>query len=200
MNRRNFLALSALGAFSFGCSIKPLVEDKNKKVALIYATRYGATKDTALWIQEGIERDIDILNIEEISFQQTAKKYDYIILGSGIWIDGVHKDMMTFLQSQKTLLENKIIASFIVCGTNAKDPKGEARIEQYFHKFHAPLEKEPHLSQYFGGRMIIEKLDKKDKLLLNTFYKKILKREFVNWDRTEPEKAKKFAKTLFTNV
>jgi len=203
MKRRDFfkyLNLSALAAFSFGCSIKPLIEDKNKKVALLYATRYGATKDTAYWIKEGIQRDIDILNIEEISFTQTAQKYDYFILGSGVWIDGVHKDMLTFLKTQKVLLQNKIIASFILCGTTNKDPKGEARIAQYFRKFHAPLEKEPLLSEHFGGRMIIEKLNEKDRVLLENFYKKILKREFVDWDRTEPEKAALFATTLIPYI
>ncbi len=199
MKRRDFIKFinaSALAAFSCGCSIKPLVEDKDKKIALIYATRYGATKDTALWIQEGMQRDIDILNIEEISFSQTAQKYDYFILGSGVWIDGVHKDMISFLETQQEILRNKVIASFILCGTTAKDIKGEARIAQYFRKFHASLEKEPPLNEYFGGRMIIEKLNEKDRTLLENFYKKILKREFVSWDRTEPKKAAFFATTL----
>ncbi len=199
MQRRDFLKylnLSALAAFSFGCSIKPLVEDKDKKVALIYATRYGATKDTALWIQEAIQRDIDILNIKDISFEKTAQEYDYFILGSGVWIDGVHKDMIRFLETQKVALKGKIIASFILCGTTAKDVKGEARIEKYFHKFHASLEKKPFLNKYFGGRMIIEKLNEKDRILLENFYTKILKREFASWDRTEPEKAALFAQTV----
>jgi len=203
MKRRDFFKFinaSALAAFSFGCSIKPLVEDKNKRVALIYATRYGATKDTAYWIKEGMQRDIDILNIEEISFKEIAQKYDYFILGSGVWIDGVHKDMIAFLQSQKNILQDKIIASFILCGTTAKDLKGEARIEQYFRKFHAPLEKKPLLSEYFGGRMIIEQLNEKDRVLLDNFYKKILKREFVSWDRTEPKKATLFATKLIPYI
>ncbi len=199
MQRRDFLKylnLSALTAFSFGCSIKPLVENKDKRVALIYATRYGATKDTALWIQEAIQRDIDILNIEDISFEKTAQEYDYFILGSGVWIDGVHKDMIRFLETQKVALKDKIIASFILCGTTAKDVKGEARIEKYFHKFHASLEKKPLLNKYFGGRMIIEKLNEKDRILLENFYTKILKREFASWDRTEPKKATLFAQTV----
>jgi len=49
------------------------------------------------------------------------------------------------------------------------------------------------VSETFGGRMIIENLNEKDRKLLSVFYKNILKREFVSWDRTEPEKARKFA-------
>lgn len=199
-NRRNFLkygsaiTLLSIGAFNFGCSIKPLVQDKNKKVALIYATRYGATKDTAEWIAEGLDREVELLNIEDISFAETVQKYDLFIIGSGVWIDGVHKDMLKFLETQKAELKDKIIASFILCGTTSKDVQGEARIEQYFGKFHSSLDKKPPLNEKFGGRMIIDKLNDKDKKLLEMFYKKVLKREFVSWDRTEPQKARLFGK------
>jgi menaquinone-dependent protoporphyrinogen oxidase len=192
IKRRDFFKLSSnallisVVAFNFGCSINPLVEDKNKKIALIYATRYGATKDTAEWIAKGVDRDIDLLNIENISVAQTLKKYDLFIIGSGIWIDGVHKDILSLLKSYNNDLKDKIVASFIVCGTTNKDVAGEARIAQYFNKFHASLDAKPSLNQHFGGRMIIDKLNKKDK--------KFLKRDFINWDRTEPEKAREFGK------
>ncbi len=198
MNRRKFLKLSSsvslisIAAFNFGCSMQPLVTDKNKKVALIYATRYGATKDTAEWIAQGMKRDVDLLNIEDISFADTAKKYNLFIVGSGVWIDGVHKDMLKFLSTQKIELRGKIVASFILCGTTAKDVKGEERIEKYFQKFHVSLDKKPPLNEYFGGRMIIDKLNEKDKKMLEVFYERILKREFVSWDRTQPDKARLF--------
>ena len=201
-NRREFLKLSSkfvlvsMAAFNFGCSLQPLVQDKNKKVALLYATRYGATKDTAEWIAEGYDGEIDLLNIEEISFSQTARKYDLFIIGSGVWIDGVHKDVLKFLETQKEELRGKVLASFILCGTTDKDKDGKKRIEQYFRKFHASLDEKPALNEKFGGRMIIDKLNEKDKKLLTMFYKKILKREFVSWDRTEPEKARLFAKKI----
>lgn len=200
-NRREFLKLGSgaillsMGAFNFGCSLQPLVADKNKKVALLYATRYGATKDTAAWITEGMGREVDLLDIEKISFEETAKEYDLFIIGSGVWIDGVHKDMLRFLETQKLSLKDKIIASFILCGTRGEDIKGDERIEQYFAKFHASLDKKPPLNEKFGGRLTIDKLNEKDRKLLETFYERVLKREFVSWDRTEPQKADRFGKS-----
>ena len=200
-NRREFLKLGggaillSMGAFNFGCSLQPLVDGKDKKVALIYATRYGATKDTAEWITEGMGREVDLLDIEKISFADTAKKYDLFIIGSGVWIDGVHKDMLRFLETQKPLLKDKIIASFILCGTTGEDIKGDERIEQYFSKFHSSLDKKPPLSEKFGGRIVIEQLNAKDRKMLEVFYERVLKREFVSWDRTEPEKADIFGKS-----
>ena len=206
LKRREFLkigssiTLLSLSAFNFGCSLQELVSDSEKKVALIYATRYGATKDTAEWIKKGLQRDVDLLNIEDISFEETAKKYDLFIVGSGVWIDGVHKDILKFFQTQKLDLQDKVLASFIICGTTTKDVKGEERIAEYFNKFHTSLKKKPLYNEQFGGRIIIDKLNPKDKKMLEVFYKKILKREFVDWDRTEPEKAKIFAQKLNTKV
>ncbi len=205
-NRREFLKLSSkvalvsVAAFNFGCSLQPLVGDKNKKVALLYATRYGATRDTAEWIAEGYGGKIDLLNVEEISFEESAKKYDLFIIGSGVWIDGVHKDTIKFLETQKEELKGKVIASFILCGTTDRDVDGEKRIEQYFDKFHAPLDEKPALNEKFGGRMVIDKLNEKDKKILTMFYKKILKREFVSWDRTEPKKALAFGASVKKGV
>jgi menaquinone-dependent protoporphyrinogen oxidase len=198
-NRRNFLKLGSalslvtIAAFNFGCSMQPLVKEKNKKVGLIYATRYGATKDTAEWIAQGMNRKVDLLNIEDIS-ADTAKKYDFFIVGSGVWIDGVHKDVLRFLERNKVELKEKIIASFIVCGTTAKDEKGAERIEQYFTRFHSKMQEKPALNEYFGGRITIEKLNEKDRKMLEMFYKKVLKREFVSWDRTQSEKAQLFGR------
>ncbi|MCK5294777.1 MAG: hypothetical protein KAJ49_09005 [Arcobacteraceae bacterium] len=198
IDRRSFIkfgkniSLMSLLAINFGCSIQPLIKNKNKKVALIYATRYGATKDTAQWIAQGLQRDIDLLNIEDISFSEVIEKYDLFIIGSGVWIDGVGNKLIEFLDTNKDALKNKIIASFILCGTTAKDTKGEERIEKYFDKFHASIDPKPPLNKYFGGRMIIDELNKKDKTILEHFYKRILKRKFVSWDRTEPKKAKLF--------
>ena len=201
-NRREFLKLGSsalvlgMGAFNFGCSLQPLLGDKDKKVALVYATRYGSTKDTAEWIVKGLGREVDLLDIEKISFSETARAYDYLIIGSGIWIDGVHKDMLEFLETQKPLLKDKIIASFILCGTTGQDVKGDERIEQYFSKFHSSLDEKPSMNKKFGGRMNIKQLNEKDRKMLEVFYERILKREFVSWDRTEPKKARKFGESI----
>ncbi len=106
--------------------------------------------------------------------------------------------MIKFLKTQKTELRGKIVASFILCGTTGKDVKGEERIEEYFSKFHAPLDEKPLLNEKFGGRIIIDKLNEKDRKLLEMFYKKVLKREFVSCDRTQPNKARLFGGNMFS--
>lgn len=205
MKRRDFLltvgiSLMSASAYSFGESLKPLINEKENKIALIYGTRYGATEDTAKWIAKGIGGSVDVLNIENINFDEIVQKYDKFIIGSGIWIDGAHKQLMKLQSDHTELIQSKIIASFIVCGTTGEDDAGKARIEGYFKRFHKPLTVKPKIQRHFGGRMIIEKLSEKDKKLLDNFYRNVLKREFKSWDRTKPEEAEKFGTELLVNI
>ncbi len=203
MERRDFLltiGFTLASAYSFGNSIKPLIDETSEKIALVYGTRYGATEDTAKWIAKGIDESVDVLNIETIDLDETVKKYDKFIIGSGIWIDGAHKRLMELLSTHKEQMQQKIIASFIVCGTTGEDDAGKARIEGYFKRFHKPLDVKPVIKRHFGGRMIIDKLSEKDRKLLDNFYRNILKKEFVSWDRTKPEEAEKFGTELLLKV
>jgi menaquinone-dependent protoporphyrinogen oxidase len=196
--RRDFLkytaiALASASAYSFGEEIRPLID--NEKAALIYGTRYGATKDTAQWIAKGAGDSVEVIDIENLK-PDDLDKYGSVIIGSGIWIDGTHRKLMKLLTTHKEQIQPKIIASFIVCGTTGEDEAGRKRIGDYFEKFHKPLDVKPPLNEHFGGRMIIEKLTEKDRKLLENFYKNIVKKAFTNWDRTEPEKAEKFGARL----
>lgn len=195
ISRRDFLVKAALSmaALNFGCSISGLVRDSSR-TALIYATKYGATKDTAGWIRNGVNGEVDLLNIENISFPHTAKGYDSFIIGSGVWIGGVHNRLLEFLTSQAEMLDGKVIASFIVCGTDGGTESGKKRISSYFEPFHAPLKKMPLLSEYFGGRIIVEKLTDEDREALIKFYRTFLKSELTSWDKTDPDKAGRFGK------
>jgi len=204
MKRRDFLltvgiALMSASAYSFGESIKPLINEKTDKIALIYGTRYGATEDTAKWIAKGMGASVDVLNIESIDFDETLHQYDTFIIGSGIWIDGAHKRLLELLSKHTDEIQSKIIASFIVCGTSGEDEAGKGRIEGYFERFHKPLTVKPKIQRYFGGRMVIEKLSEKDRKLLDNFYRNVLKKEFKSWDRTKPKEAEKFGLKLFSS-
>ena len=203
MDRRNFLLAGGLilaSAYSFGERLKPLIEKQKGKTALIYGTRYGATADTAKWIARGMDNRVDLLDIETIDPEKSVQQYERFIIGSGIWIDGPHQQLIELLTRYQAQMEPKIIASFIVCGTTGEDEAGRMRIEGYFERFHAPLDVKPKISRHFGGRMIIEKLSEKDRKLLDNFYNNVLKKEFTNWDRTQPEAAEKLGRELPPSV
>jgi len=198
ISRREFIKYSSLSllALNFGCSISKLIGDSSKNVALIYATKYGSTKDTAGWIKDGMRGNVDLLNIEDISFSDTVSKYDLLIIGSGVWIGGVHEKLIDFLESNADVLTGRVMASFIVCGTDGSTEDGKERIDGYFEDMHMPLKDDHIMSEYFGGRIIVEQLTEEDREALTEFYSTYLGTELTSWDRTDPEKAALFGKDL----
>jgi menaquinone-dependent protoporphyrinogen IX oxidase len=199
LNRREFLQKTgkSLLALQFGLSLSELVKaDPQKQMALIYATRYGATKDTMNWIAHGLNRQADILNIEQITdFSEIATKYDYFVVGSGIW-KGIHQQLSAFLTSQSKQLSGKVLGSFVVCGSSAETASGKRRIEGYLNQIYSPLGYKPTLNTHFGGRLIVEKLTEEDKQALTRFYRLYLNQALTSWDRTEPDKANQYGADL----
>ncbi len=197
-SRREFLArvyrYSSLSmmALLFGYDLSAHEQDLAKSTALLYATRYGATKDTAQWIQNGMRTHVDLLDIERVSFSDVLTRYDRFIVGSGIWTGGVHKKVIEFFETGRNSLEGKILATFLVCGTEESTDKGRARIEGYFNVMHASLVTKPSMSKAFGGRIIVEKLFDDDRKALTAFYNSFLHDQLRSWDHTDPEKARCF--------
>ena len=200
LKHSGYLLLASTAAFNFGCSISPHLDGKKERVALLYGTRYGATKETAEWICKGITARVDILDIEIVDFETTAKRYDKFIIGSGIWVDGAHKRLIEFLGAHRTDVDGKVVAAFIVCGTTGEKEAGKRRLEMYFERFLKPLGQKPQLQAHLGGRMVIEKLSEKDRKLLENFYKNVVKKPFTDWDRTDPAKARGFGNAVSAHV
>jgi hypothetical protein len=49
---------------------------------------------------------------------------------------------------------------------------------------------------FLGGRIIVDKLTDEGREILINFYRTYLKSELTSWDRTEPEKAERFGRSL----
>ena len=64
---------------------------------IIYATRYGSTREIAEMMGEKLE--IPIRNVTEITDNSELKQYDYLILGTPIYFDDIYEDMKHFLTS-----------------------------------------------------------------------------------------------------
>jgi menaquinone-dependent protoporphyrinogen oxidase len=197
-SRRDFIkcSLTALLALNFGCTIKGLLGRDKNRAALIYGTKYGATRDTASWIKKGAGNTVDLINIENLNFKKAVADYDLFIIGSGVWIDGIHKRLKQFLSSESSSLQQKVVASFVVCGSRDTTEGGRKRIKRYLDQIHTPLAYKPALSNYFGGRVIVEQLTEEDREALTRFYKKYLKKELESWDRTEEKKAVMYGEKL----
>ena len=198
ITRRGFIATTVkttLGgylAFSYGSAIAAVLDQKDTRIGLIYASRYGATADNAAWIAKGAGLDVTLLDIEAINVSSVINRYDRFIVGSGVWREGIHEAIRTMMTKYAAVFDEKLIASFVVCGTQPNSEENKARIAGYFSGIHDPLKQPPLLSQALGGRLRVESLSEQDYELLSNFYHNILKTELANWDRTDPAAARSF--------
>jgi len=160
--------------------------NKGKKGAIIYASRYGSTAQTAEWIAEEMEGMAEVIPVAEAA---DLSSYDFVILGSGIYGGQLHKDMRAFLEEKKEELSGKITAIFVVCGATGSYAKG------YLDMFAAESGTTPSLMKAFGGWLKKELLSPEDFKVLESYYKSI-NRPFENYDNTDKAKALEFGREI----
>jgi len=118
MKRRDFLkigfaafAASTLTRQSQALEFYPVKSDK--KIAIVYGTWCGSTRDAAVWISEGMGAIAEVFDVREKS---DLKGYDHIIIGGAIRSFAVSKELQDFIQKNKELLKGKVRGLFAVCG------------------------------------------------------------------------------------
>lgn len=83
-----------------------------KRGAVLYSSKYGATKQYALWLADDLK--IPCLDISRLP-DQSLDDYDYIILGSSVYYGKLL--VRPFLTKHSALLKLKKLFIFIVCAT-----------------------------------------------------------------------------------
>jgi menaquinone-dependent protoporphyrinogen oxidase len=165
---------------------------KEKKVAIIYGSRYGATAQAARWIAEGMQGKAEVFSAKEAG---NLAAYDLVILGSGIYGDQLQEDMLAFLEKNKGELKNKVIALFVVCGASGSYAQNYLRMFAEKCDFMAV----PTLTRAFNGWLKKELLSPEDYKLLENYYKEI-NQPFENYDNTDKAKCLQFGKEIFEAI
>ena len=203
LSRRSFLAQGgavAASAFLFGCGLGPLVEERGPRGAILYASRYGATRENAAWIAEGLGRPVELIDVEQLADETAIIGYDWLVVGSGIWVGGPHGGLVALLGRHVEALDGRIVGSFVVCGSRNDSAGGLKRIGKYLGQLHAPLKSPPPLSRGLGGRLVVAQLSDEDRAALERFYRDHLNRELKDWDRMDRGQAVGFGREVATVV
>mgnify|MGYP001109015729 CR=1 FL=1 len=179
-------SLLALSTASQADDLSLNVSLAEKKVAIIYASRYGSTAQTANWIAEGMEGKAVVKSVKEVG---DLAAYDLLILGSGIYFGQLHQDMLPFLESHKAEIKEKLLALFVVCGA----PVSSA--QRYLDMFASKCEATPAFSRAFNGWQKKELLSPEDYKTLEDYYKRS-NRPFENYDHTDKSKCLEFGKEI----
>lgn len=207
LSRREFLARAlrfsslAVPAMAFGRDVAAFCNsDMRRPVGLIYATRYGATRETAKWIRKGMAMPVELVDIERVSLPEVLAGYDRFIVGSGIWIDGPHKKVLEFFETERDGLRERLLGTFIVCGSADGSERGKQMIAHYLNRMHTSLPFMPPVSRAFGGRLVVRRLNEEDRNRLTSFYRTYLDQELHDWDLTNPGVARKFGSDIGTGL
>jgi len=129
------------------------------KGLVIYKGKYGATKQYAIWI--GQELQLTVASADRFPLDELPK-YDYIILGSSVYIGKL--EIKDWLKKNFQVLRNKKIFLFQVAGS----PSDQIEKRESYNK--ASLSStilEKIQFYYLPGRMIMRNLSAWDRFMLH---------------------------------
>jgi len=184
------IPLVFLLCFTFSCQKSEEVAEEQNNTVIIYGSSYGSTAQTAQWIAEGMEGKADVLDAKDAG---DLNAYRYIILGSGIYYDDLHEDMLNFFKANKEVIKEKIIAVFIVSGTPPSDAQA------YLDMFVRKCEAQNPLTRAFWGWLKRELLNPEDLKGVEDFYESI-NQPFEDFDRTDKMSCLQFGKEILQAI
>ena len=136
---------------------------------VIYSSKAGFTKKYAEWI--AVELAADLLDISQVKGPEIFESYDTVIFGGGMHIGKVND--VKFIKKNLDKLAGKKV---IVFGVGiAKATHG--RYEEYEDKNFNGKQRGVLKFFYFQGGLNIEKLPKRDKLMMNMMTKMMGKKD-----------------------
>ncbi len=143
----------------------------NNKIAVIYKSKYGATKRYAGWI--AIKLNADLYELSDIRVKD-LKEYDTIIYGGPLYVGKIKG--IKFIINNYEHLKNKKVKLFIV-GMRNND---EVYINSIL-KNNIPEEILQSIDTfYFKGKMYYKELSIKDKILIASLRSSISNKKYIN--------------------
>ncbi|MBQ6632205.1 MAG: flavodoxin [Romboutsia sp.] len=143
----------------------------NNKIAVIYKSKYGATKRYAGWI--ALKLNADLYELSDIRVKD-LKEYDTIIYGGPLYVGKIKG--IKFIINNYEHLKNKKVKLFIV-GMRNND---EVYINSIL-KNNIPEEILKSINAfYFRGKMYYKELSIKDKILIASLRSSISNKKYIN--------------------
>lgn len=127
-----------------------------KKIAIVYATKFGQTKKIAKYIEEKLQErgfSTQLLNVKENS--QLSSEVEGVIYGGPVYQGKFSRQLIQWVKKNRPLLNTLPTALFTV-SLNAADKRAEARAAdlQLIQNFIAQSGYAPNLSDSFAGALM----------------------------------------------
>ena len=192
MNRRIFLktilvggGLTVIAPDSYALKLFP--NSDKQKWAILFGSRYGSTRDASLWISEGMGGIADAFDARE---NPDLSSFDYIIVGSGIYLGKIDQPLETYLTGKSALISSRIKALFIVCGVG-DSPRAQAFVDVLAKS----CQVKPPLIKIFSGRITKRLLNEEDYRIEENVFKR-RNEPFEDYDRLQRGDCLKFGEEI----
>jgi menaquinone-dependent protoporphyrinogen oxidase len=170
------------------------------KYLVVYASKYGSTKEVAQAIAEGLGADIE----EAGEVKPVVDDCELVVLGSPIYAGDYLRSMVDYIRSAKGALANKRIAAFITAaaeweaqaGLTGDDQELLVTQQDYADGLAELSGGDVVATRGFGGRLDPDVLDEHDKNMLEWFYRFLMRDEFKGFDLLDLPAAREWGAEL----
>ena len=136
---------------------------KTIRTLVIYSSKYGSTRDAAEIISL-VTGPAKYCTVDE--FKPEYKEFEFIVLGSPIYQEKVEPSLVAFVDKNKEWLKKKPLSIFCTCLDKNGGLDQVRSLENFIDTNALSL-------KAVGGRLIINKLDQKDLVLIKKFLKHV---------------------------
>lgn len=169
------------------------------KCLVVYGSKYGSTREVAAAIAAGLGADLAMADTVP-----DLEDYELIVIGSPIYAGEYLNSVIKFIRARQPALRTRKVAAFITAAADMHlNPglTGEEDEQIYTQQDYAEgLGKlaggELVASRGFGGRLVPDQLDERDRKMLNWFYRFLMRQDLTGFDLLDLPEARRWGEQL----
>jgi menaquinone-dependent protoporphyrinogen oxidase len=123
------------------------------KTVIIYTTKHGCTENCATKLKDGLNGEIDLVNLKKIS-KINWENYNTIIIGGSIHAGKIQSKIKKFCQNHLKELLNKKLGLFLCCME-----EGDTAEKQFNEAYPGELKDHATAIGIFGGEFNFERMN-----------------------------------------
>ncbi len=203
MERRDFFKVGlaagvgtiALANNARALDFYPMPSDK--KVAVLFGTWCGSSRDAAVWISEGMGGIAKVFDVRE---NPNLTSFDHIVVGGSIRSGVTPKELQDYLAKNKAILKGKVRGLFAVCG-NGEKPVGPPQKASYIDNHLAKLTESGEVpAKVFNGRITKALIDPENRKRMEDMYPKFAGKPLEDYDLLKRADCLAFGKEILAGI